>query len=88
MGNQLLIQENAAESPFARHAKQFISEHHADRIGLDDLATALHMSTFYFCKMFKKAAGMTFTDYLGRVPSKRRRFPCSTPHKRISEVCL
>lgn len=86
MGNQLLIQENAAESPFARHAKQFISEHHADQIGLDDLATALHMSTFYFCKMFKKASGMTFTDYLGRVRIEKAKVSLLDPHKRISEV--
>jgi YesN/AraC family two-component response regulator len=27
----------------------------------------MHVSTFYFCKMFRKTTGLTFTDYLGRV---------------------
>ena len=28
---------------------------------------AVHASTFHFCKMFKKATGMTFTHYLSLV---------------------
>jgi hypothetical protein len=27
----------------------------------------MHVSTFYLCKMFRKATGLTFTNYLGRV---------------------
>jgi YesN/AraC family two-component response regulator len=69
-----------------RRAKAYIADHHADPIGLDDIARALHVSTFYFCKMFKKATGLTFTDHLGRVRVEEAKRLLLNPHLRVSEV--
>jgi AraC-like DNA-binding protein len=44
------------------------------------------MSTFYFCKTFKKATGLTFTDYLGRVRIEKARELLLNPNARVSEV--
>ena len=44
------------------------------------------MSSFYFCKTFKKATGMTFTDYLARVRIEKVKNLLLNPHKRISEA--
>jgi AraC-like DNA-binding protein len=50
------------------------------------MARTLNVSTFYFCKMFKKATGLTFTDYLAHARIKRARNLLLNPHARVSEV--
>jgi ligand-binding sensor protein len=62
MANQILVEQQNDEPPMITRAKHFIGEHHADSISLDQMAKVLNVSTFYFCKMFKKATGLTFTD--------------------------
>jgi AraC-like DNA-binding protein len=46
----------------------------------------MHVSTFYFCKMFKKATGVTFTDYLARVRVEKAKNLLLNPHLRVSEI--
>jgi len=65
--NRMALQDAEAEPPMIRRAKGYIAGHYRDPVGLDEIARTMHVSTFYFCKMFKKATGLTFTDYLGRV---------------------
>lgn len=86
IGNQILIQETSAESPFTKRAKAYVEEHQSDPLSLEEVSRALHVSTFYFCKMFKKATGLTFTDYLSRVRVERAKTLLLDPHRRISEV--
>jgi AraC-like DNA-binding protein/ligand-binding sensor protein len=86
LGNQLSIQESTTESPFSRRAKAYVADHQTDPITLEEVSRALHVSTFYFCKMFKKATGLTFTDYLGRVRIERSKNLLLDPNRRISEV--
>ena len=50
------------------------------------LAAAVNSSAFYFCKMFKQATGLTFTDYLARTRIEKVKNLLLNPHKRISEV--
>ena len=70
-----MVQDAEAEPPMIRRARAYIVGHEADPIDLDNVAKAMHVSTFYFCKMFKKATGLTFTDYLGRVRIEKPK-PC------------
>ncbi len=86
LSNQLVLQEESAESPFSKRAKAYLAEHQSEEINLEQVAQALHVSTFYFCKMFKKATGLTFTDYLGRVRVERAKSLLLNPNLRISEV--
>lgn len=88
MGNQLMIQEAAEESPFTKRAKAYVSEHQTEAISLEEISKSLHVSTFYFCKMFKKATGLTFTDYLCRVRVERAKGLLLDPNLRISEVAF
>jgi len=46
----------------------------------------VNMSAFYFCKTFKKATGMTFTDYLARVRVEKVKNLLLNPNKRVSEA--
>lgn len=86
VSNQLMVQGAAAEPPAIAKARVLISERHADEISLSEVAQAVNMSAFYFCKSFKKATGMTFTDYLARVRVEKVKNLLLNPHKRVSEA--
>jgi YesN/AraC family two-component response regulator len=86
MANRMTMQDAQAEAPMIRRAKAHIAGHYADPIGLNEIARAMHVSTFYFCKMFKKATGLTFTDYLGRVRVEKAKNLLLNPHLRVSEI--
>mgnify|MGYP000851310555 CR=1 FL=1 len=88
LSNQLAVQEENAESPQISRARGFIADHQDEDISLEQVAKAVNMSAFYFCKMFKKATGMTFTDYLARVRVEKVRNLLLNPHKRISEAAF
>lgn len=86
VSNQLLVKQQTAESPIISRARGFITEHQAEDLSLGQVAQAVNMSAFYFCKTFKKATGMTFTDYLARVRVEKVRNLLLNPHKRVSEA--
>jgi len=86
LANEIMVQEDEAESPMIRRARAYILANQADPIDLDKVAQAMHVSSFYFCKMFKKATGLTFTDYLSRVRVEKAKTLLLNPHLRISEI--
>lgn len=84
--NRMMVQEAEAEPPMIRRARAYIVRHQADPIDLENVANAMHVSTFYFCKVFKKATGLTFTNYLSRVRIEKAKTLLLNPHLRISEI--
>lgn len=84
--NQYLLQKKNEEPPMISRAKKIIQENREDSLSLDQMAKALNVSTFYFCKMFKKATGLTFTDYVARTRIERAKNLLLNPHVRISEA--
>ena len=86
LGNQLMVSEGAAESQTITKARAFIADHLAEEITLGEVARAAGMSIYYFCKMFKKEMGLTFTEYLARLRVETVKRMLLDPHKRISEA--
>jgi AraC-like DNA-binding protein/ligand-binding sensor protein len=86
LSNQLTVQEANAENPAIARARIFIADQFAEELSLDQVARQVNMSAFYFCKMFKKATGLTFTDYLARVRIEKVKNLLLNPNKRISEA--
>ena len=86
VGNQILVQERNAEPPAVVRAKQFIAQHQDEEISLGQVARAVNTSSFYFCKLFRKATGLKFTDYLSRVRIEKAKNLLLNPNVRISEV--
>lgn len=86
ISNQLMLSAKQAESPMISRAKVYISEHQHEEISLRQVAGSVNTSAFYFCKMFKQATGLTFTDYLARVRIEKVKNLLLNPHKRISEA--
>jgi len=81
-----MVSAKQAESPMISRAKVFIAEHQHEEMSLRQVAGAMNTSAFYFCKMFKQATGLTFTDYLARVRIEKVKNLLLNPHKRISEA--
>jgi AraC-like DNA-binding protein len=86
LSNQLAVQEETRESPAISRARDYITEHHAEELSLTQVATAVNMSAFYFCKSFRKATGLTFTDYVARVRVEKVKALLLNPNKRVSEA--
>ncbi|HEV2330328.1 MAG TPA: PocR ligand-binding domain-containing protein [Verrucomicrobiae bacterium] len=86
VSNQVVMQEQNAEPPVIARAKQFITDHQMEELSLDQVAKSVHTSKFYFCKMFKKATGLHFTDYLARVRTESAKNLLLNRNLRISEI--
>jgi AraC-like DNA-binding protein/ligand-binding sensor protein len=86
LSNQLMVSAKQAESPMITRAKAYIAEHQHEEMSLRQVAGAVNTSAFYFCKMFKQATGLTFTDYLARIRIEKVKNLLLNPHKRISEA--
>ena len=86
VSNQILVQRKNVEPPLITRAKQFIEENQAEDISLGQVAKAVNSSTFHFCKMFKKATGINFTDYVSRVRIEKAKNLLLNPNLRISEI--
>lgn len=88
VSNQLVVKEASAESPVMARARNYITEHRSEDICLAQVARAVNMSAFYFCKVFKKATGLTFTDYLARIRVEAVKQLLLNPHTRVSEAAF
>jgi AraC-like DNA-binding protein/ligand-binding sensor protein len=86
LSNQLIVTSAKVESPLVTRAKIYIAQHQDEEVSLRQVAGAVNSSAFYFCKMFKQATGLTFTDYLARTRIEKVKNLLLNPHKRISEV--
>lgn len=86
VANQIVVQEQNAEPPMITRAKEFIKANQGEDISLGDVAKSVNTSTFYFCKMFKKATGLNFTDYLSRIRIEKAKNLLLNPNLRISEI--
>jgi len=86
LGNQVFIQRENAEPPAITKARAYIEEHQTEDLSLRQVAKAVNMSSFYFCKTFKKNAGITFTDYVTRVRIEKSKNLLLNPNLRVSEI--
>jgi len=86
LSNQILVQRDNAESPMITRAKSFIREHYAEDLSLPQVAQFANTSPFYFCKLFKRATGLTFTKFLSHVRIERSRNLLINPQLRVCEV--
>ncbi len=88
MANQIAFQSDHVEPPNMTRARQFIDMHKAEDLSLKQVATAVNMSSFYFCKKFHQAVGCTFTEYLARVRIEAAKTMLLNPNTRVSEVAF
>ena len=84
--NQIVLEQQNAEPPLVRKAREYIEQHKIEPLSLGAVAQASGASVFHFCKVFKKTTGLKFTDYVARVRLENAKTQLLNPSRRISEV--
>jgi AraC-like DNA-binding protein len=84
--NQIVVERQNAEPPLVQKARDYIDKHKMESLSLGAVAKAAGASVFHFCKVFHKATGLKFTDYVARVRLEDARTKLLNPNRRISEV--
>jgi AraC-like DNA-binding protein len=84
--NQITVAQANRETPIMINAKKFIDEHHTEPLSLGLVAQAVHASVFHFCKLFKKAAGINFTEYVSRVRVEKAKNLLLNRNLRANEI--
>jgi len=88
VSNQVLVRQQNSEPPMITRAKEFIVRNQGEPLSLGQVAKTVNTSTFYFCKMFKKATGLNFTDYVSRTRIEKAKNLLLNPNLRVSEIAF
>ncbi|HAM73281.1 MAG TPA: AraC family transcriptional regulator [Verrucomicrobiales bacterium] len=86
--NQIAVQTQNTEPPVITRARKYIQEHQDEDLSLGQVARAVNTSTFYFCKLFKRATGLHFTEYVSRSRIEKAKNLLLNPNLRISEIAF
>lgn len=88
ISNSIAVEEAAGDPALVANAKKYIQSRYHEQLSLDAAARAVNASTRHFCKVFKEATGITFTDYLARVRVEKAKHLLANPHLRVSEIAF
>lgn len=86
LANRIVLEHKAAEPAIVRRGKEFILDNLDNLLRLDDVAKHTNVSTYYFCKIFKQATGITFTEFVNRQRIERAKRLLLDPEVRVTEV--
>lgn len=84
---QLIEQRDTEESRPICMAKQYIQDHYADAITLNEVAESIGFSGSYFSTFFKKETGSGFNQYLTQVRMSAARELLRTTEEPVAEIC-
>jgi AraC-like DNA-binding protein len=84
--NQIAVTQTNAEHPIVAKAKKFIEDRSSEEISLGQVAQQVHVSPFHLCKLFRKSAGMTFTEFVARTRTEKAKSLLLNRQLRVSEI--
>jgi AraC-like DNA-binding protein len=84
--NRCLLAAQRHEPPSVTQAKNFVHAHAGERVTLRQTAAHVHVSSPYFCKIFKQATGITLTEFVARVRVEKAKGLLNDPRLRITDV--
>ncbi len=73
-------------SSFINDAIQYMNNHLADRVSLEDIATHSHMTKYHFDRMFQKRTGLSPWDYFTKLRIEHAAHLLLTTEKTVSEI--
>ncbi len=88
LGNQFLAREPRPSSPLLEKIEAYLAECQDSSVSMRDLAQRVHLSPCYFCKLFKKQTGLTFTEYRRRARVEKAKRLLLDPYRRVSEAAF
>ena len=86
ISNELMIKVASVEPSAVTKARAFIALNLGETLTLETVARAANISPFYFCKVFKGATHLTFTDYVARARVETTKQLLLNPNTRVSEA--
>jgi len=84
--NKIALQRCSQDSLMIRRAKCYIVSHQFGQIKLEEIARALDISRFHFCRQFKQATGLTFVQYMNRARMERAKILLNNKNMRVREI--
>jgi AraC-like DNA-binding protein/ligand-binding sensor protein len=87
-GQRLLLEEAGQRSPLLQKLEAHFADQGDRTATVRELANRLHISPCYFCKLFKKQTGLTFTEYRTRLRIEAAKRLLLNRHLRVSEVAF
>jgi AraC-like DNA-binding protein len=85
-GQRLLLHEAGQQSPLLQKIEAQLAEPSDRALTVRELAERLHISPCYFCKLFRKQTGLTFTEYRTQVRIEAAKQLLLDPNRRVSEA--
>ena len=86
LAEKLFLQMTDCEPNPVRKARQFILGHLSEPLSLEDVSRHAGVSPFHFCKLFKRATGLTFTTFVNKARVERAKELLLKPQSRVTEV--
>jgi AraC-like DNA-binding protein len=86
IAHQMEITAQFAEALAIARARTYIAEKQSEDLSLREVARVAGMNAFYFCKLFRRTTGLTFTHYLARARIESVKRLLLDPHMRMSEA--
>ena len=68
--------------------KEYMEQHYAEDISLEDMADHVNISPQYFSKLIKKTTGFNFTDWLSMLRVKKAKELLTNSNFTVKEVCF
>jgi AraC-like DNA-binding protein len=84
--NRELLAACAQDRPDITTIKNFILAHASEPLRLRDVSEQLHVSAAYFSRLFKKASGIGFSEFLARIRVEKAKDFLANPDLLITEV--
>jgi two-component system, response regulator YesN len=81
------VWRNSHAKGMLHKAKEYIENHYADSITLEQVAYYVELSPFYLSKLFKDRFGMTFIDYVTEIRIKQAKIEMVDASKSLKEIC-
>jgi AraC-like DNA-binding protein/ligand-binding sensor protein len=88
ISNHILVGQRNSELPVINRSREYIEQNQTEALSLGQVAQAVNMSPFYFCKLFKKATGVNFTNYVSRLRIEKAKNLLLNPNLRVSEIAF
>lgn len=75
-------------SPCIVHAIKYIEKNYSKEILIDDICSELNINKCYFCSIFKKETGLTFSNYLNNYKIEKSKELLKNPNLSLLDISL
>ncbi|MDQ0973908.1 two-component system response regulator YesN [Neobacillus niacini] len=84
---QIQVWRNSHAKGMLHKAKEYIENHYANSLTLEQVADYVELSPYYLSKLFKDRFGMTFIDYVTEIRIKQAKIAMLDASKSLKEIC-